>query len=180
MKNNKFTEKQIKELIDSIIILVDSREKLPNHITDCFDKYGVNWRKEKLNSGDYSCVVPPNEKLNFKGIDFREKLCIERKMSADEISVNLSTNKERFNREFERSNADILILIENNSYKDIAKGEYKSKLHPKSFLGLLHSFSDKHNSPFIFLDKEVSALWIYNTYKYKLKNYLKLMNNKLK
>ena len=31
-------DKQIKELLSKMIILVDSREHLPSHITDTFDK----------------------------------------------------------------------------------------------------------------------------------------------
>ena len=34
-------DSEIKKQIDRIIILIDSREKLPNHITKAFDKYGV-------------------------------------------------------------------------------------------------------------------------------------------
>ena len=46
----KLTEQQIKEQIDRIIVLVDTRERRCSHITDLFDKYGVNWEKRKLNS----------------------------------------------------------------------------------------------------------------------------------
>ena len=56
----KLKEKEIKDLIDTIVIYVDSREKLPNHITDCFDKYEINWMIKKLDSGDYSAILPSN------------------------------------------------------------------------------------------------------------------------
>ena len=74
------TEKQIKEQIDRIIILIDSREKLPNHITKAFDKYGVNWERVKLDSGDYSAILPEDKENNIPEIDLREVLCIERKI----------------------------------------------------------------------------------------------------
>ena len=168
---SKLTEKQIKKAIDSIVILIDTREKLPNHITKAFDEYGVNWERRTLKSGDYSAYIPMNEDLGIiEEMNFENELCIERKMSADEISSNLSTNKERFHREFSRAEAKILILVEDSTYEDIALGNYKSKLTPKQFLGLLHSFSLEHDSPFIFIPKSISALWIYNCFKYYFRN----------
>lgn len=173
---SKFSEKQIDKIIDSMIIIIDSREKLPNHITNSFDKNNIKWEARKLESGDYTARIPMNNELGIEEeMNFTDILVIERKMSLDEISRNLSINKERFYNEFTRSKASILILIEDNTYRDLAKGNYKSKINPKSFLGLLHSFSDRHNSPFVFMDKEVSPLWIYNIYKYKVKNLLKTL-----
>lgn len=169
----KLTDKQIKELIDTIVVVIDSREKLPNHITKAFDKYNVNWEVRKLKSGDYTAYLPENKELNIERIDLTDVLAIERKMSADEISINLSTKKKRFIKEFDRSNAKILIVIENDTYSNIATHKYKSKLNPKSFLGLLHSHVDKYNTSFVFVDKHVSALYIYNIFKYRIKNILK-------
>lgn len=167
------TETQIKKIIDTMVILIDTREKLPNHITDAFDKYGVNWKREKLNSGDYSCVVPPNDEMNFMGLDFRDTLCIERKMSCDEIIQCLTKQKDRFNREFDRVNAIIPLLIE-DSFKNACIGNYRSKITPKQFLGALFSFCGKKGTYFYFMeDKEYSALWIYNLFKYKVRNILK-------
>ena len=72
-------DSEIKKQIDRIIILIDSREKLPNHITKAFDKYGVNWERVKLDSGDYSAVLPEDKENNIPEIDLRDELCIERK-----------------------------------------------------------------------------------------------------
>ena len=177
---NKLTEKQTKAIIDEIIILVDTREHLPNHITEAFDKYGVKWEKKKLHSGDYSARVPLIEELQLEEINLENELIIERKMGLLEIQQNLTTHKDRFNKEFDRTNAKAIILIENDTYKDLALGKYNSDMNPKSFLGLLHSFSDKHNADFIFINKECSALFIYNIFKYRIKNILKQSTNNLK
>ena len=169
----KTTKKNIDLIIDTLIICVDTREKIPNHITECFDKYGVNWRREKLESGDYSCVVPPNEELGFLGIDFRNICCIERKMSCDEIIRNLTKYKNRFYYEFERTEAYIPILIE-DKFKNACEGNYISKVTPKQFLGALFTFCERNNTYFYFIEnKEYSALWIYNIFKYKLKEFIK-------
>ena len=167
----KYTDKQIKIIIDNMVILQDTREKT-TFITDTYDNFGVKWESVKLNSGDFSAYIPPIEKLGFEGLDFRDELVIERKMSNDEISRNLSANKERFHREFQRSKGKIIILIE-DSYKNIMMNNYKSKLMPKQFLGLLHTLSFKYDAPFVFIDKESTPLYIYNTFKYYTRYKLK-------
>ena len=63
MGKMNFNNEHIKKIIDTIVILVDVREKKYSHITDMFDKYGINWERRKLNSGDYSAYVPINEEL---------------------------------------------------------------------------------------------------------------------
>ena len=40
-------DKDIKKAIDSIIVIVDSREHLPNEITKCLDKYNIKWERKK-------------------------------------------------------------------------------------------------------------------------------------
>lgn len=167
------TETQIKKAIDTLVVLVDTREKLPNHITNCFDLYGVKWERRKLKSGDYSCYLPENKELGIKEIQLENMICIERKMSCDEIIQCLTTQKERFNREFTRSEALIPLLIE-DKFKNAVTQNYRSKVTSKQFLGSLFSFCDRHNTYFYFMeDNQFSALWIYNIFKYHIRNILK-------
>ena len=168
-----FSNDQIKAIIDTIVIVVDTRER-STHITDAFDKYGINWERSKLESGDYSAYVPMNYELGIdEMIDLTDELCVERKMSCDEVIQNLTKHKERFNREFERSNATIPILIE-DSFENAVRGNYRSQVTPKAFLGALFSFCDKNKTFFYFMeDKRHSALWIYDVLKYRIRNKLK-------
>lgn len=169
----RLKEKEIKELIDTIIIYIDTREKLPNHVTECFDKHGIKWERKKLCSGDYSAILPQNDKYNTPVINLEEELCVERKMSCDEIIQNLTKNKERFYKEFERSCAEIPILIE-DSFKNAATGKYRSKVTPNQFLGSLFSFCRENKTYFYFMDdKNYSALWIYDIFKYEIRKRLK-------
>ena len=166
-------EKDIKYCIDQMIIKVDTREK-KKHITDCFDKYGVNWERTKLCSGDYSAYLPPQPQLNInEPIVFDDIFVIERKKDADEIANNLTKGIKRFKNEFERSNANIQIMIEKSTYLDLVAHNYRSKLTPKQILGLLHGFCVSVGSEFIFVEDNVSPLYIYNCFKYRLKNILK-------
>lgn len=171
--SKKLSNDQIKAIIDTMVIVVDTREK-STHITDAFDKYGINWERLKLESGDYSAYVPQNPYLGVdEWIDLRDELCIERKACCDEIIQNLTRNKERFCREFERSTADIPILIE-DSFENAVKGNYRSQVTPKAFLGALFSFCDENDTFFYFMeDKKHSALWIYDMLKYRVRNKLK-------
>lgn len=166
----KYSEDQIKEIIDNICVIVDTKEK-DKYITETFDKYNIKYKKESLKSGDYSFQIPEIEGL-IEAMDFRNEIAIERKNSLSEISQNLTRHKERFKNEFERSEARIIIMIE-DSYKNCAYGEYRSKIPPKSLLGLLHSWEFQYDTNIVYIDKEVAPLYIYNTFKYYLRAKLK-------
>jgi len=49
IKQYKFSDKDIKELIRSIVVLTDSREKKNSHITDYFIKQGIAYQTTALN-----------------------------------------------------------------------------------------------------------------------------------
>ena len=164
-------DKEIKELLSKMVILVDSREHLPSHITDTFDKYNIKWKRKKLNSADYTAYIPKEEG------DIYADISIERKMGIEEICNNLINQRLRFKREFERKETDIIIMIENDTYKDIICKNYHNKVEPNSLLASLHSISREFDIPFIFIDKESSPLYIYKTLYYDLRN--KLKNNKI-
>lgn len=153
-------------------VIVDSREKLPNHITDLFDEVGVEWKRQKLKSGDYTAYIPKNEQLGISE-DIYAEICIERKMNLEEIGGNLTTSRARFKREFDRKDKDIIILIEDNNYADIIYKKYHNKVAPNSFLASLHSISAEFNVPFIFIDSSVSGVFIFKTLYYSLRNKLK-------
>jgi ERCC4-type nuclease len=166
----QYKEKDIKKIIDSICIIVDTKEK-DKYIVETFDKYNISYIHESLKSGDYSFKIPKIEGL-VDETDFRDEMAIERKNSLSEISQNLTKHKERFKREFERTEAKIIVMIE-DSYKNCAYGNYKSNIDAKSLLGLLHSWEFKYDTNIVYIDKEVAPLYIYNTFKYYLRAKLK-------
>lgn len=167
---DKYTDSQIKKIIDNIIIIIDTKEK-DKYILETIDKYKINYKRESLKSGDYSFMVPKIDGL-IDERDFRNEIVIERKNSLSEISLNLTRHKDRFSKEFERTEARVVIMIE-DSYKNGVYGNYNSQIKPKSLLGLLHSWESKYNISIIYIDKEVAPLYIYNTFKYYLRNKLK-------
>ena len=165
--------KIVREMLDEWVEYKAKLDTLYSDITKAFDEYGVNWEVVKLDSGDYSAILPEDEEMGIPEIDLRDEICIERKMSCDEIIGNLTRNKERFHKEFGRTNADIPILIEDD-FSNACRGNYKSQVTPKQFLGALFSFCDKYGTFFYFMkDKELSAIWIYDIFKYRIRNKLK-------
>ena len=56
------------ELISSMVILVDTREKVNDHILEYFDKKNITYKKKALDYGDYSFMIPANEKLSIPAL----------------------------------------------------------------------------------------------------------------
>jgi hypothetical protein len=126
-----------------------------------------------MDFGDYSFFIPANEKLSIpRDYYYTNNICIERKGSLDELVGNFSEDRDRIEDEFLRHRGKMFLLIEGSSYKDIYEGNYRSKYSSKSLVGTLHSFSDRYNVPYIFIDKEYSARYIYFTFYYYLRNQL--------
>ena len=172
--NRKYKDKEITKILKSIVILIDSREKVFSHIKLWFKSNKIDYEIYGLNFGDYSFKIPKNLELDIlEDIYFSDIIAIERKANAEEISGNLTNGRDRFKREFDRGNTKIRLLIEDSSYSDICKGNYGTDFNSKSFIGSLHSIQEEYNVPFFFTDKGHSGEYIYNTFKYYLRNKLK-------
>lgn len=171
----KYTDKEIEELIKSIVILVDTREKQNSHLIEYWDKKGILYKKKSLDYGDYSFYIPQNEELNIpRDIYFDKEIVVERKASLEEISNNLTKERDRFEKELCLAPKTKVLLIENANYSDIATGNYNTQYNKKSFLGSLHSFWFKYNTPIMFMpDNSYSALFIKKYFEYYLKNYIR-------
>jgi len=94
----KFTDKEINEALNKMIVLVDSREQANDHVTEWFAKSKKIYKVQKLDYGDYSCYLPIG---SFEGqtrdIYFNDEIVIERKFCIDELAMNLKDNKTNIN-----------------------------------------------------------------------------------
>lgn len=171
----KFTEKENKALLDSMTILVDTREVKNQHILDYFDKAKVKYEIRKLDYGDYSVKIAKNEELGIpRDLYFDKEVIIERKGSLDELSGNLTKERDRIKKELSLAPKTKVILIEDCSYSDLVEGNYRSQFSVKSFLGSLHSMWFAYDVPFFFVDdKKWSGAFIQGYFTYWLKNYLR-------
>ena len=176
LEKYRYTETEQKKLLNSITIIVDKQEKVNNHITEYFDKHKIPYINRSLDNGDYSFFLPKNEELSIlKDWYFTDSIMIERKNSCEELAGSLSQSRDRFEDEFLRSKAEKkYLLIENANYYDVVNGNYNTKYNSKSYLGSIHSFNHKYNLEVIFMpDKAYSAIFIYATFQYYLRNIIK-------
>lgn len=172
----KYTDTEEKKLLSSIVILVDTREKVNNHIIEYFDKYGIPYKKKAMAQGDYSFYVPQNEELSVqRDIYFDNEIFIERKANLDELSNNLSNERANFEEEFAIARAKTkYLLVENANYQDVVTGNYRTQYNKKSFIGSLHSFNHKYNLQIVFMpDNTFSPVFIYGTMQYYLRNQIR-------
>ncbi len=170
----KYTDKQKGALLKSITVLIDTREKDNSHILKYFDDKKILYKTRALGQGDYSFFIPKNEELSIpRDLYYDKEVTIERKGSLEELSGNLSNERDRFEKELSLHKGKIFLLIENSNYHDIYNNNYKTQYNKKSFIGSLHSFGYKYDTPFIFIpDKNCSGVYIYCSFYYFMKNIL--------
>lgn len=169
-----YSDQEQKQLLKSMVVLVDSREKENKHVTDYFDKKGVAWKKATLSVGDYSILLPKNEDLGIiRESSFQGLFAIERKNSLDELSGNFTEGRERFSNEFFRAkDAKLLLLIENGSFDKMINHEYRSQLSEKAFIASLFSFQHRFNLSVNFIEKKNAGMFIHTNCYYFLKECL--------
>lgn len=171
------TDREIQKVLDDIVVIVDTREQKNQHILDYLTENNIKYITEKLDTGDYSLVLP-----NYTHLGLDKKFLVEKKNSLDEISTNFTSGRARFVREFERakeSHQNLHLVIENATWKKLYKGSYRSKFPPKSFKASLITFCIRYGVPVWFVQPEESPDLIYSLLHYELFEYLKENRNNL-
>lgn len=168
MLKTRFTEDEVEELLKTLVVIVDSREKINDHIIRFLDNQKIVYTKQKIDAGDYSAYIPKNEGVGLTR-DVYLPVAIERKNSVDEL-VQSFKDRQRFENEFIRaaiSNTRMYLLVEDSEgYRNIFNHHYKSKYDPKAFMGSLKSFEARYNFTTAFIDKNLSGHFIYSTLYY--------------
>ena len=145
---------ELQKTLDSMVLLVDSREHSTEEARRRWEGFGVPYEIEALKSGDYSAKFTlPNQEI----VDFRDKVVIERKMSLDEICGNFTKNRERFINEFKRlktAEAKTYIIIEGGSWEAVLGGKYRSKIHPNALMANLTAWMARYNACILFCKAE--------------------------
>lgn len=175
MSRYKYTDKELKQLLRSLVILVDTREQKNRHITDWFDKNNISYKSQALSNGDYSVMIPKCEELNImRDLYFDKECMIERKRNLDEIGSNFSTYRTRFEEELATYSGKKYLLIENASYMDLLNGKFRNELSVKSFIATLHTFNHRYNIEVFFNPQDsTSGAWIYYTLLYYIREQFK-------
>ena len=175
MKQYKFYVEEIKKLTKQMVILVDSREKRNEHILSYFDKQEIAYKKEKLEYGDYSFMIPAA--AAGEDIFFHRDIAIERKASLEELSGNLAQERERFEKEFLKAGNDgckIYLMIESpGGYSDIIGHRYRTEFTPAAYMASLKTWESRFGCNVQFIDNQYSGYYIYSTFSYFAREKLK-------
>ena len=175
MQNFKFSYDEIKEISKSMIVLIDKREKVNNHITDYFDKHKIAYREQTLEFGDYSFLLPAARRMS-QDTYFHKDIVIERKNSLEELSGNLGKERDRFEKEFlkaKSNNCEIHLLVESpRGYNDIMEHKYDTEFKPLSYIASLKSWENRYDIKTQFVDKQYSGYIIWSTFYYYLREAL--------
>lgn len=141
----KFTDKEIKELLKKIVILVDTREQENYHITSWFTKRKIPFKVQKLDYGDYSAMLPAGTfEGQLRDIYFTDEIVIERKFCIDELAMNLKDKKTNIN-EIRQEIIDLLGL------------KYLEKVLKSDYVRIKHELANlnRYNIKFlIFMEDE--------------------------
>ncbi|MGM8240144.1 ERCC4 domain-containing protein (plasmid) [Clostridium perfringens] len=157
----KFTEKEMKEILNKLVVLVDTREQENSHILEFFDKKKIKWKRKKIDYGDYGCMLP---KGSFEGqlrdIYFTDDIVVERKFCIDELAMNLRDQKTNINS----IKKEIIELLGKKYLEKVLKCDYNRL---KTELANLNKYEIQF---FIFLenknfDEDIEAGNFYSKYE---------------
>lgn len=175
MIHYQYTDKEIDAILKTLTIIIDTREKVNQHILDYFVQKDIPYLNRGIKTGDYAAMIPVNEELGIKR-DIYLASRIERKAHIDEITGNLQKDtRQAFENELIRAkDIPLTLLVEDaEGYGKMLRGEYLSKYNPLALLGTLNSFKAKYNFEIVYLDKLYSGNWIYYHFYYQAKHWLK-------
>lgn len=170
LERYKYSDENKKKIIDSMVILVDTRERKNDHIISIFDKYGFPYECRKLDYGDYSFYLPKNPDLGiFEDMYFDQDIMIERKQNLEELSKNFTQGRRQFENELLQAPFQKVIMVETNNYSNIVHHDYETMYNEKLFLDSVHRFWIRYNCPVAFVNPRDSAVFI----RYHLEGFLK-------
>ncbi|MBG9491266.1 nuclease, partial [Bacillus thuringiensis] len=56
-----YTDKEISNILNTLTIVIDTRENVNGHILDYLQQKDIPIKNQKLDTGDYGCMIPKNE-----------------------------------------------------------------------------------------------------------------------
>ena len=170
-----FTDSEAKEILKNLVYLVDTREQQNEHITSCFDKKKVKYKYKKLDSGDYSVMIPAMPNLGIvRDIYLDNCVVVERKNSLDELSGNLAQNRQRFENELFRTTASVHLVVEDATWKKIFDHDYNTDMTPKAYYRSLLCLQARYGNHIHFIESRYAGFHILNILECAVKELLKI------
>lgn len=169
--------KDIKTVLSSMAVLVDSREQDTDRARWRYASIGLPVERCVLDYGDYSynAVLPDGRKIYDTSDRIRPTVAIERKMNLDELAACFGSSRERFEREFRRANesgAQMWLLVEGGSWENIYDHRYKSQMTPKSLAGSIIAFCGRYDLRLVFCSERTTGRIIRGILERNLKDRL--------
>ena len=140
----------------TMTIIVDTRERDTPDARRRWLSFGVPYERQKLNFGDYSAKIM----INGEWIYYDRYIVIERKMSLDELVMCYTTERKRFEREFERAKeagAKVYIVCENGSWEGAYGGRYRSRMTPQALTASLHAWAARYDVTIYFCSPDTTG-----------------------
>ena len=175
----KYTDKEMKKILDNLVILIDTREQANQHIIDFFNKKGIKYKTMKLDFGDYSCMLPAGTIDKFTSdIYFDRECCIERKAHIDEMAGNLKEDAARLKKELAHMNMyqiRYLFFVEDPNFEEnLRQGNFRSQYDPFTLMQRLYKgIEAEYNTVIVPVDKKIIASKIYYTLQARVYNLFK-------
>ncbi|WP_252233750.1 ERCC4 domain-containing protein [Clostridium sp. ZS1] len=177
----KFTDKEIKKILDNMTVVVDSREQNNQHILDFFNKKKISYKVIKNDFGDYTAMIPKGAIEQFTtDIYFDRDIAIERKNSIDEIAGNLKEDAARLKKELAHMNMhDIkyFFFVEDKDFhENLRNGNYRSAYDPFTLMQRIKKgIEAEYNTIIVPVDKKCMGseiyytlqAYVYNLFKHK-------------
>ena len=166
----------IQSCLDSMQVLVDTRKQASKRAHDRYSLFGCPFRRQTMAYGDYTYNFTFNGKeLYPEGVTIRADCIIERKSGLEELSQNLTHDRERFFRELDRATAagsQIYLLVENGNLQKLYAGHYRTKFNKSAYFASFMTLLAKYHVQPIFVPAEMSGRIIYEILYRELKNRL--------
>lgn len=165
----KFTDKELKKALDSLVVVVDSREQDNKHILDFFNSKGISYKKVKNDFGDYTAMIPAGTIDMFTSdIYFDRDIAIERKNSIDEIAGNLKEDAARLKKELAHMNMyeiKYFFFVEDKDYHtNLRNGNFRSQYDPFTLMQRIKKgIEAEYNTVIVPVDKKCMGSEIYYT-----------------
>ena len=177
----KFTDKEMKKILDSMVVIVDTREQNNQHIINFFNKKNIPYKVVKNDFGDYTAMLPANTITGFThDIYFDRDVAIERKSSIDEIAGNLKEDAARLKKELAHMNKhDItyFFFVEDKNYhENLRQGNFKSQYDPFTLMQRIKKgIEAEYGTVIVPIGKECIGseiyytlqAYVYNLFKHK-------------
>lgn len=155
---------EIEQVLDSMVILRDTREQDTARARRRYKAFGIPCRKAVLDYGDYTYNAALPSGSIYDETDRIMPLCaIERKMNLDELAQCFTHDRKRFEAEMlrcQQHGGRMYLLIENGTWELLLLGKYRSRFRPKAFLGSLTAWMVRYDLQVFFCKEDTSPTLI--------------------